>query len=870
MKKSFKKAAAITVSILLAAGMLPLSGCGAINMGNTDSSSAASGQTESGQETVYGKITSVSDDSVTITVGTLDSSGKLTLGSETRTFSVTDSTLYSGSTQVMGGQSGDMSGGTMPDGGAPGQNGTGTDSGDSGTTPPAKPDGDMSGGAMPGQNGTGTDSGDSGTTPPAKPGSDMSGGAMPDQNGTGTDSGDSGTTPPAKPGSDMSGGAMPGGDLSGQDGMGGQGGNRKESRDGLTKGAEISVVLNSDGTAASVTFLSETGGAANSSAGGDMSGDSSEKAEGQLGSWNMGGTDAASTAGNDYDYSAALYVTSDGVDQTKSVTDRISGGTFDGSSASSVTIEDTASGDNGILIDNAEYTVKDAVINLLTNASGTDTCDFSGKGTAVAVFGSKSKVTVDNTKIHTSGVATMPVFADDGATVTVKNSVLQSDGGTLYKAYMNSPAQTLMAAPPWILGIMGTSRCSNMMGSNTTSNFIDSETSAGAWAVLSTDSGSNMALNIFNTSLTLNNKDESRHLLQESGGQIAETLDNPYTVNYGSGYGTYAIGNAVEIFAGATLNVGTYATIFTGGSAVYSSLEKGKTYELRNAADSTVYSYTAAENKATVINSDTFGFMAHQNTNSISIESGTSVKSGFATFLVKSGASNEQLTATADGADITNGGVLIQVMDNDDTTNGGMMAADDAANTNGGSQNFIPTHTETAGFPKTQATADSTKQEFTFTNGNYSGNIYNASGSNGLKATALNVNLGTGASLSGAAASTASVHCTYDGSALVKRNGGFAYDSDDMAADFARNYQNTSFSISEYFGIGEVANKIYSNGGNSVNMSLTEDAIWNVTGTSLISSLSIDGSAKVVVADGTTLTVGGKDYSGTTLTAADF
>ena len=262
--------------------------------------------------------------------------------------------------------------------------------------------------------------------------------------------------------------------------------------------------------------------------------------------------------------------------------------------------------------------------------------------------------------------------------------------------------------------------------------------------------------------------------------------------------------------------------------------------------------------------------MAHQNTNSISIESGTSVKSGFATFLVKSGASNEQLTATADGADITNGGVLIQVMDNDDTTNGGMMAADDAANTNGGSQNFIPTHTETAGFPKTQATADSTKQEFTFTNGNYSGNIYNASGSNGLKATALNVNLGTGASLSGAAASTASVHCTYDGSALVKRNGGFAYDSDDMAADFARNYQNTSFSISEYFGIGEVANKIYSNGGNSVNMSLTEDAIWNVTGTSLISSLSIDGSAKVVVADGTTLTVGGKDYSGTTLTAADF
>ena len=48
-----------------------------------------------------------------------------------------------------------------------------------------------------------------------------------------------------------------------------------------------------------------------------------------------------------------------------------------------------------------------------------------------------------------------------------------------------------MVAPPWILGIMGNSRCSNMMGRDTTTNVIDSETSAGAWAVLSTDAGDN-------------------------------------------------------------------------------------------------------------------------------------------------------------------------------------------------------------------------------------------------------------------------------------------------------------------------------------------------------------------------------------------
>ena len=118
----------------------------------------------------------------------------------------------------------------------------------------------------------------------------------------------------------------------------------------------------------------------------------------------------------------------------------------------------------------------------------------------------------------------MPVFADDGATVTIRNSMLQSDGGTLSSEYLNTPSQGLMVAPPWILGIMGTSRCSNMMGNDTTTNEIDSETSVGVWAVLSTDAGQDMYLNIYNTSLTLNNADESKYQIQEEGGQISISL----------------------------------------------------------------------------------------------------------------------------------------------------------------------------------------------------------------------------------------------------------------------------------------------------------------------------------------------------------
>ncbi|MBR6220244.1 MAG: hypothetical protein IKQ80_06765, partial [Clostridia bacterium] len=590
--------------------------------------------------------------------------------------------------------------------------------------------------------------------------------------------------------------------------------------------------------------------------------------EGQLGSWSLGGTDADSAGGDDYAYDAALYVTAEGIDEEKSATERISSGEYDASGASGIVIDDGESGHNGILVVDADYTITGATIDLLTDADGTDTCDFSGKGTAIAAFGSGANVTVEDSTIHTAGVATMPIFADDGATVTFKNSTLQSDGGTLSADYLNTPSQTLMVAPPWILGIMGTSRGSNMMGRDTTTNVIDSETSAGTWAVLSTDAGDDMYLNVYNSSLTLNNADESAAApLQAEGGQIGQTLDNPYTVSYGSGYGTYVIGNAVETFSGATINVGTYAAIFTGGSATYTALEAGQTYELKNHAGQTTATYEATEDKVTEIHSDTFGFMAHQNANAITIEKGTVVDTGYATFLVKSGSSNETLTATVDGATITNGGVLIQVMDNDDATNGGMMDADDPENTNGGSQNFKPYHTEEAGFDTSEATAGNTAQTFAFTDGDYTGNIYNASGSDGLEGSALNVTFGEGASYTGAIASTAAIHVTFEGSQAVKANGGYAFDDADEAAAFAAQYQNTSFTIEEYWSIGQVANLVNDNGGNAISVTLTGDAVWNVTGTSLIAALTVEDGAQVIVPEGITLTVNGTAYTGCTLTA---
>ena len=121
--------------------------------------------------------------------------------------------------------------------------------------------------------------------------------------------------------------------------------------------------------------------------------------------------------------------------------------------------------------------------------------------------------------------------------------------------------------------------------------------------------------------------------------------------------------------------------------------------------------------------------------------------------------------------------------------------------------------------------------------------------------------------VNGAIAATSAIHVTYNGSQAVKENGGYAFDDADAAATFAEQYQNTSFTINEYWSIGQVANLVNDNGANTINVMLTGDAVWNVTGTSKIASLNIEGDANVIVPEGTTLTVGDKEYTTCTITA---
>ncbi len=64
-----------------------------------------------------------------------------------------------------------------------------------------------------------------------------------------------------------------------------------------------------------------------------------------------------------------------------------------------------------------------------------------------------------------------------------------------------------------------------------------------------------------------------------------------------------------------------------------------------------------------------------------------------------------------------------------------------------------------------------------------------------------------------------------------------------------------------------MANLVNDNGANAINITLTDDAVWQVTGSSLIASLTIRDQAQVIVPAGAVLTVNGTAYTDCVLTA---
>ena len=548
-----------------------------------------------------------------------------------------------------------------------------------------------------------------------------------------------------------------------------------------------------------------------------------------LGSWN---------AISGLPYRAALSVRDGKVVDSESVRSAISG-TISDSAASNVKSSSQTSGFSALVIRDSDYAITGADITLDSDSDGTDVNDFAGYGAGVVVYGD-SKVVIEDSTITTSGVAKAATFADAGADLIVRGSTLVSRGGDIYKNYKSTANQSYMINPPWVLGIAGSSRTTNVMGDYTTGTYVNTVFDAANWGAVSIDTGSNMHLTLINSDV-----------------KVA-----------GSGYGAYAIGGGTwEDYYGTSFDVDTYAIIMTGATATLSSVEKGEEIEVRkivaddsasNRSASTktgelVTTETATETANSVVNSKNFGFMFHHNAgdgwNVLNLNEGTEVNTGNAAFLVKK--INAEINVN--GADINTGnGVILQMIDNDDDGVGAFM--DDFY----GMPTFNYKYEEKDGWSSTWGVdyKDSGWQtELNVTDADLKGDLYNGTGYGSNGGSTLNVNLGQGASLTGVISATETQH----GDSLDNLYKSFTYRTD--AEGF--NYDTAAAAAGK---LGHVINQNYYNGVNPVNVTLTGDAAWTVTGSSIVYNLTADSSAitaekPVVISVKGTLTLDGKQVT---------
>ena len=538
---------------------------------------------------------------------------------------------------------------------------------------------------------------------------------------------------------------------------------------------------------------------------------------------------------------AALYVTKDGIIPEKSALGAIRSGEPGADACEGLQVESHSDDFSALIADGGRYTLKNARIDMPTKSDGKNVCDFAGIGAAVAAFNS-ARVDIEDSEIVTEGVAKCMVYADNASDVLIKNCRLEAKGGTLYDGYVNSADFNYMVAPPWVLGIKGNARGTNIMGDKTSMAVVDSDVKARNWGALSTDNGEGNILAVIDSTLTV------------TGG--AEEKADPYHKTYGSGYGTYILG-CDEDFRGVVINAGTYVGIARDGNAVYRS-SRGPV-RVVSARDGSVIYEGVGKGQISRLHSDAFGIMAHGNAE-LTLTDDTEMTTENAAFLLRSGGVHIRVE---DGAKVMpRDGVLLQIIDDDDETVG----------VDWGSSVELQFHTEfheKVGWPSENGQVTSMMPppdpsdmpppppmpegaeppepprydvSFAVKDASLTGDIFNGSGYYGQKPKELTVTLERGASLTGAISATETIHVDETGA------------------------QNTYFTSEQYWYLGHVANRPYCHGGNTVQVALEAGSVWNVKGEGILTSLTVHAGAALngsVEIDGAPVVPkAGKTYTG--------
>ena len=291
---------------------------------------------------------------------------------------------------------------------------------------------------------------------------------------------------------------------------------------------------------------------------------------------------------------------------------------------------------NGIVVAGGHYTLKDVVLDFKGNGGN----DFAGYGAGIMSDGKDTTLVLDGARVTTHGAVRTTVIGNNGSHLIVKNSEISARTGELPADYVSNVTPGEMKDAPWMLGISGNVRATNVLGDDTVCTYINSHLSADGWGVLSVDASQNIRLTAINSRIDLTGP---------------------------SGYGSYVIGNSTNAFYGSTMNVPTHGVILTGGHTVFAASSQENLAALNTSLKLGLSpaELTALKPAQTVVNSARYGVMMWGDA-TVKITDGTVFNTGEAVFLNKAATAAIEVDGSGGAQLNSRNGILYQAIDNDD------------------------------------------------------------------------------------------------------------------------------------------------------------------------------------------------------------
>jgi len=511
---------------------------------------------------------------------------------------------------------------------------------------------------------------------------------------------------------------------------------------------------------------------------------------------------------------------------------------------------------SGVIARGGEWLIKDTKIDV----KGAIGNDFMGLGAGIFIEGD-ADVVVDNVEVHCADPARTAMLAKQDSKLLAKNSSFSAMDGDLGADYVGTVFPDKMKSTPWMLGINGNARGTNIMD-RSVATYFNSDIKSEKWGVLSTDDNQGLNLWAINSNVALSGGMKPLETIFANAAAgifdfYEEEIDHDFlegewqSTKNPSGYGAYSIGPTTVTLAGTTMVVPDYLAIcandesnFRVTSSAAPSISKAHRYlDIAN----------EVKEKRSAMFSRRFGIMYHSGSGIgvTAIERGTVMYTGLSAFLVKGCGA----IINVDDSNIYSGnGIILQIMDNDDA---GINTESEFLET---TADYIEAHVEGRA-TETSTNAASVVQVggvfAVFSNTTLNGDVYNASGWEKAKEADILGGMGDYTNEVGGGSSKATDlnlildNVTYTGNVSTAE----AY------------HEKPVIGHIDYDLIGVVNNTVCVPENAGIVVNLKNNTTWNVTGTGYVTSLTIDetstmGNAKVYVNGVETKVEAGKTYTG--------